>query len=46
MRLNSNWNRRGFLGTLGVIAGSLVQRWRHASYFLRRPRGLSLRCRR
>lgn len=24
MRLNSNWNRRGFLSTLGVIAGAVI----------------------
>ena len=24
MRLNSKWNRRGFLGSVGVIAGSIL----------------------
>ena len=24
MRLNSRWNRRGFLGTVGAIAGSVL----------------------
>jgi L-seryl-tRNA(Ser) seleniumtransferase len=24
MRVNSNWNRRGFLGTLGIVAGAVL----------------------
>ena len=31
MRLNSKWNRRSFLGSVGVIASSIF--WRHENCF-------------